>query len=499
MEEKTITPFTDLPYEAFEALSQYMNATGGTMSGFSVGKGGFRGGTQARQIAMFSESGNERVLVGKESDPLVLLGQLKDKTGTDEYGLWVKTGAAYIGGMRVYEAIVDPAGDGDYTTIAAAITAGKKIIFLRNGTHILSADLTISTAGTVLIGESRDGVIIQSGATSGADDHQIIVSGHYVQLRNFNKTKLSAGSLGAIKITGNHAVVDNVYVTNEVSGGYGIHITGGYATVQNSEVYSDYAINSTGSNSTITNNKLTQYSANVPTVLIDGINASLIGNYIYGTCYNSDSDLGIVTVTVDSAKITDNLIVGGSYTGLGMCITSDNSVISNNKITLTLHGVRVQTAYGTVMAGNTIYSIDGIGVQVGFDAAYGIDKFTLNGNTIMNAGGDGVQIRDAYNCSIINNIIDTSGGTGIEQISGQIEQCNISNNQVNDCTADGIKTTGASDCKYSNIIGNVIYNNGARGLYIGASHCNVIANISYSNVTADSITNTSGNTQYNIS
>ncbi len=63
------------------------------------------------------------------------------------------------GGQTLYEAVVDAAGKGDYTTIEAAFADSKTVVFVRNGTYNPSSDIDIPTGGK-LTGESRDGVII---------------------------------------------------------------------------------------------------------------------------------------------------------------------------------------------------------------------------------------------------------------------------------------------------------------------------------------------------
>jgi hypothetical protein len=61
-----------------------------------------------------------------------------------------------------YSKILDAGGNGDYTTLATALAAlaENDVLFIRNGTY--TGGVTISTPNVTLIGESRNGVIIQS-------------------------------------------------------------------------------------------------------------------------------------------------------------------------------------------------------------------------------------------------------------------------------------------------------------------------------------------------
>lgn len=64
---------------------------------------------------------------------------------------------------RLFTVVVDGGGNGDYTTIDAAITAGAAYIFLRNGTYTLpTTGVTINSGSAPHIqGETQNGVIIQ--------------------------------------------------------------------------------------------------------------------------------------------------------------------------------------------------------------------------------------------------------------------------------------------------------------------------------------------------
>lgn len=64
-----------------------------------------------------------------------------------------------ISGYEIYDAIVDPAGNGNYVEIQAAIEDGKKNLFLKRGRHILKEAVEINEA-TNITGENRYNTII---------------------------------------------------------------------------------------------------------------------------------------------------------------------------------------------------------------------------------------------------------------------------------------------------------------------------------------------------
>ena len=63
---------------------------------------------------------------------------------------------------KTYDAIVATSG-GDYTSLYEALNAGKTSIFVRNGTYTVYANLVLSSDNISIVGESRDGVVINCG------------------------------------------------------------------------------------------------------------------------------------------------------------------------------------------------------------------------------------------------------------------------------------------------------------------------------------------------
>ena len=70
---------------------------------------------------------------------------------------------SYSSSQVLSDAVVGSTGD--YKSLQSAIAAGRKRIHVRNGTYSLSGDLSIPS-GTWIIGESRDGVIIDTAGYS---------------------------------------------------------------------------------------------------------------------------------------------------------------------------------------------------------------------------------------------------------------------------------------------------------------------------------------------
>ena len=76
--------------------------------------------------------------------------------------------------IMTYQVTVDPIG-GDYRTINAALTAGKKRLFIRNGTY--TEDVTITAGDVILIGENKESTIINGRVIIGPASNDTYVVG----------------------------------------------------------------------------------------------------------------------------------------------------------------------------------------------------------------------------------------------------------------------------------------------------------------------------------
>ena len=81
-------------------------------------------------------------------------------TGIDITG-WVISATWGVWWQDIYDAIVDASGNGDYTTIWAAVAAGKYNLYIKNWNYTEEAGLDVSTWWYLsLIWESRDWVVV---------------------------------------------------------------------------------------------------------------------------------------------------------------------------------------------------------------------------------------------------------------------------------------------------------------------------------------------------
>lgn len=468
------------------------------MAGFEIGKGGWRGGSQVRQIGAISERDNERFFVGTPEDPLVLLGQLKDKTGVDEYGLWIKAGASYIAGYRLFEAIVDPAGLGDYSSIQAALDAGKKRLFLRNGVHALTANLTITGDDVAIMGESREGTIIQSGASEGASDYIIDVSGARCTIGNIYKTGTHSSNVYVMDISGNNCVLQNCRIKNAASGFKGIWADTGvglkirdcvieaslhpvYTTQAQSFVLDNYINVAAGNNTgcylagdggAFSRNRYTRSGTGSYGVHIDGTNWSVSDNFLY-----SSSTAG----------------------GLAIYVAGSKNKVFGNRIEGFYDGIKNTADYGVTIENNSIFNIgnNGIDLQGATGAGYG-HHLTVN-NTIYSCGGNGIALRYGQGHVITGNTIYDAAADGVYvDTSVNCFAATISHNHAFYCNNGFVGLKGTSSHSKCAWIGNQAYQSTARGFNINQDTSNIIGNISNTEGTASSYVSAGGNVQYNI-
>jgi hypothetical protein len=118
-----------------------------------------------------------------------------------------------------YSTILDASGKGDYTDLAAALAAlsAGDVLFIRNGTY--AGGVTIDTAEVTIIGETRNGVIIQSLPNNSAP--AITVTAEKVTLQNFKIDGLrdtqgtgdaDTTTFAGVRITADGIIIENVWV-----------------------------------------------------------------------------------------------------------------------------------------------------------------------------------------------------------------------------------------------------------------------------------------------
>lgn len=398
------------------------------------------------------------------TDTKVIIGQLKDKTGADEYGFWIKSGAAYIAGYRLFEAVVDVGGNGDYSDIQSAIDAGKKRIFVRAGTYTLSADIILDS-DILLQGENKYTTIINlngdrqikaigdvpytTGSISVTNGSLVITGTGTFWLSNLAINDYIIFNGNICKIT---AVVTNTYLTIEVN----------YQGATQSGVQykaGTFKHDIKIENITVTGQELSTYKG---AIYFHGVVKSEINNAIivkndfgftsginWEYCYNN---------------ILSNIVSNNNNSGIFLYETYYSAITDINANNNRNSGITSQTS------SNNLFSK----MQLNSNKAYGL-YVIYSENSIfeeiiaMKNGEHGVRF-NGQRCVLSNNIIRDNSQTtnnGYSEIFlfklgdyaciyNIISHNNIYSSAANKA-AYGIREDGVSpDCNYNLVHGNIV-------------------------------------------
>lgn len=157
-----------------------VNVNAGQVGAFQVENyglvsGGPFGGTQ--KIGFLSEKNNERFFVGDRDNPICVMGQLRTKTGVDEYGLWVDNGyftgsitatAGYIGGFVIGSTYIRDVANS--FGLASDVSGSDDVRFWAGDTYVnrATAPLRITEAGILYAtGAVISGSIVATGGSIG--------------------------------------------------------------------------------------------------------------------------------------------------------------------------------------------------------------------------------------------------------------------------------------------------------------------------------------------
>lgn len=394
----------------------------------------------------------------QESDgsPSVRFGTLNLPNGTltdngDNTGTYTPAAG---GGQTLYDAIVAGSG-GDYTTLGAAVAAGKKYIFVRDGTYSESS-FTASAVGLQIVGESRENTILSLAASNA-----ITLSGNNQTITNLKITFAANGSTG-LYIDGDYSQATNLHITNSsgssallyrVRGNYSItygclfEVKTGINTVafkwdngfsaQDALIGNNiFKVTSGGSSSNspidiqhpnflFTGNLIQVISQS--TGAQNQVNAEVKGT-ITGCTFNSFQATGQTAIKAGGAEVT---ISGCNFQDFATVVnaTADYCTVTGNTSIATSvttpNGVNV-AGHECVVSGNTFFgrtsSLAGTGVSIGAfdDAAVTGNRIKgfATGVNITSSSADRTTISGNSLAGNTTNLTDTGNSTTIEGNSG---------------------------------------------------------------------------------
>jgi parallel beta-helix repeat protein len=405
---------------------------------------------------------------------------------------YAKKAEAVTGGAK-YDAMVAPSG-GDYTTIQAALAAGKKTIFVRDGTYVLTSDIDITEDGTAIIGESRDGVIIDSNNSAygivAIGDTAILSDATQVSISNGTKTVTGSGTSWMGKVSPGEYImlgyewykIQTVNSDTQLTlvetyhgrtlSGQGYQIASllanlrlenltvrRYSEVDHGGIDWEYVLNSTIENCAVTNSSTygiyvigyycrldkNEVRHNGTGIRIFGWNNSLCEN----SCSNNAQD-GIYLWGPQSS-VSGNACDSNGENGIHVDFGSRNSLTGNTCKYNASNGVILDSASENCVQGNTcsFNGNDGIYLYYYFtfnnvvngntcnsNGAYGIAFYsgpihnTASGNSCAGNGSGGIRINASSRNSLLGNIATSNTNYGISVINSSSENNIVTGNMM---------------------------------------------------------------------
>lgn len=232
---------------------------------------------------------------------------------------------------------------------------------------------------------------------------------------------------------------------------------------------------------------------------VNGPTASDLGINVIGPAGVALVDVNILNNQIRNAGTTtggDGQIVvdcGNALLGLNIC----GNNIAAGDFTAGIFVEASSTLSDVVISNNAINepSPDGIFIQA--TGANDISTLTVCGNSIVNAGDDGIQVSwnggTLSSCTINNNVINNPAAQGIQvgvANSGFVEGLTVNGNTVRSSNSDGIQINldnAAGSLEAVSVVGNSIWDFGtAAGLNMssGVAFSVVVASNSFFNNTA---------------
>jgi parallel beta-helix repeat protein len=426
-------------------------------------------------------------------------------------------------GRPQFDAVVAPIL-GDYPSIQAALVAGKKTIFVRKGTYTLTSDINIITSGTVIIGESRDGVVIDCnntaygikayGDTANYTDATISISngasvvtgsgtlwlanaagGDYIQLHGDWYQIQSVDSNTQLTLAKTYygrsllaegykiaAMLANIRLENLTLRDYNQSSSGGIefqwvmnSVIRNCEVHNCnyYGIFLKVSSHCVLNKNIVHDNEEIGIYVNDGCHDAVCENFSY-----NNRDEGIFLSSSSNNCVHGNSCTSNDSDGIYIYSSSNNTLQSNCCENNNNYGIELTLSTNNSVSANSCANNAGYGIYLSSTA----DNNTVSENSCKNNGGSGISLSGDDN-ALNGNTCQGNAEHGIRL--GGTEKNSVSGNICADNTQDGIRLTGTSD--YNTIGLNTASSNGGYGINIDSAGCD------YNIVTSNQLSgNTSG-------
>ncbi len=383
-------------------------------------------------------------------------GQLFYNSSDDKIYVYKNDSWSEVGGggpgtdTRIATVIVAADGSGDYTDIQDgidALPAGGGLVFIKDGTYNIDAQIVIAKSNVTLQGQGTATIIhLNNGVNKDAiqignntDPFTNIILRDFKVEGNGDNNPYTAcigvtdycSCVTLIGIWGYDSAGDGVYFdyncnycnvfgcTFENNDYQGVYCYGAnYLTVQGCKFF-----NNGLSYGSAIENDLGDHFTYIDNIIINDVaTTQAVGIKIWG--YYSNGRKGIIKGNT----------IQGTYVGIGLYTyygTSDRIIVTGNYIRDTYSDGIVSNANHAVISGNIIEGPDGNGIKI--QAQYNV----VTANEISTIGQSGIEC-SSDNAVIQNNVIDAVQLYGIKMM--WVSSCLVSGNRIYDCSlaTDGL-------------------------------------------------------------
>jgi parallel beta-helix repeat protein len=372
--------------------------------------------------------------------------------------------------VTTYDAVVAASG-ADYTSVAAAFAAGKQNVFVRSGTYVETANVTLPANG-VLQGES-DVNIVFTGGTG------VVVDGS-------GGTQVTAGTIsytnGSTAITGSGTNFNNLTVGDFIKIDSAFYEVDTITDATNLVLTNAYQGPSASGQAWLGQTMISSPTIRNCTIVGDGTNngvyfravqACVLSEFGVTGCSIGLHLVDCGTISVQACSLLNNASDGVKLDdcvgcGLVHCNVNNNggcgvNIVNGNSIYITACKCTNNDVDG-VCIGTTASNCSIIGSVIECNNAKGIDVLTgvsniAIGSCNVNSNGDiGIDI-DGSECAINNCTVTSNGGDGIEGSDDGL----IQGNHVASNTGSGISLKGDAG---SLVDGNHVHDNGSIGIEV---------------------------------
>lgn len=407
-------------------------------------------------------------------------------TDTGQQGVQIDSGDIYFAHNRVTHIISEAIfiTGGDVQIIDTEVMTAPQGIDIKAGVVQMDEVTVAHTTG--------EGVVVRaSGSIPLAD---VTLRNSTIEHTGQQSVRISAGTVHIISSTIRHSVQEGVSVLYEdgaappnvaITGGLiehigrqGVEVETGHVEVNGAHIANTvqegllvkYEGLASSPVVTATQNRLTNIGEHG--LQVNAGQAWLLGNHLTDVMSNG------IRAQNSAVVVADNVIervTGDQYPGIYVRDTNDAIIRGNYVANTADHGIFVDNANATVVA-NEVISTGKRGLNVRGGVVL------LEGNTVRNAGTDGIRIRvETLEVTIRDNVVVDAGDDGIDARGARVW---VTGNHITGSGDDGLKTEQIGEG--ITISANRIFNNAAMGIAIRTTPAFTITN----NFIGDHISNT---------